>query len=143
MRAFALLLAVALAGCTGAGTARVAGGAPTGAIATYEPPPGINEVLEGAIEAAPGHELVMGDLVIAPGGAIPRHFHAGEEFIYVLGGTTTVARTGHPEVVLGPGEGVRVAPGVIHWGNAGPQGARIISAWVKPVDGPLRIPAPE
>ena len=112
------------------------------AVAVYAPPPGINQVLEGPIAAAPGHTLILGDLNMAPGAPIPRHFHHGEEFIYVQGGSATVSRAGEPDLVLGPGEGVRIAPGVVHWGVAGPDGLRAISAWVKDDARPLREMVP-
>ncbi len=133
MRLGVSLLALALPACA----------APSGQIATYQPAPGINEVLTGAIDAAPGRSLVMGDLVLPAGGTIPRHYHAGEEFLYVLGGSAIVSRPGMPDVTLAPGQGIRIAPGTVHWGRAGPDGARAVASWVK-VDGqPLRTPVPE
>jgi quercetin dioxygenase-like cupin family protein len=108
------------------------------AVAVYAPPPGINQVLEGPIASDPGHTLILGDLNMGPGAAIPRHYHHGEEFIYILGGSATVSRTGEPDLVLQPGQGVRIAPGVVHWGTAGPQGMRAVSAWVKDDSKPLR-----
>ena len=129
--AAAALACTVLAGCAASG----------GRIATYQPPPGINQVLEGAIEAAPGNELVIGDIVMAAGGEIPPHTHYGEEFIYCIGGSATVSRKGYADVILKPGDSLRVAPGVVHWGLAGADGVRVVSAWVKPLDKPLRVPA--
>lgn len=134
MRAGAASALLLLAACAGK---------PDGAIAVYQPPAGSNLVLEGPIAAAPGHHLAVGDLVMAAGGTIPRHFHSGEEFLYVIGGSATVARAGEPDLVLTAGQGVRIAPGTIHWGTAGPDGVRAVSSWVV-VDGqPLRTAAPE
>ena len=113
------------------------------AIPVYAPPQGINQVLEGPIAAAPGHTLILGDLNMAPGADIPRHYHYGEEFIYVLGGSATVSRAGMPDVTLGPGDTVIIPPGVVHWGKAGPQGLRSISNWVKDDAKPLREPVAE
>ncbi len=107
-------------------------------VAVYAPPPGINQVLAGPIAAAPGHSLVLGDLNMAPAAQIPRHYHHGEEYIYVLGGSATVSRAGHPDVVLRAGEGLVIAPDVVHWGTAGEDGLRSISAWVKDDSRPLR-----
>jgi quercetin dioxygenase-like cupin family protein len=112
-------------------------------IRVYAPPPGTNQVLEGAIASDPGHSLIVGDLNMAPGAEIPRHYHYGEEFIYVLGGSATVSRAGMPDVVLGPGEGLRIAPGVVHWGKAGAHGLRAVSSWVKDDSKPLRVPVPQ
>ena len=112
-------------------------------IRVYAPPPGINQVLEGPIASDPGHSLIVGDLNMPAGAEIPRHYHYGEEFIYVLGGSATVARAGLPDIVLDPGEGLRIAPGVVHWGKAGPQGVRAVSSWVKDDSQPLRVPVPQ
>mgnify|MGYP005851073561 CR=1 FL=1 len=134
MRAAApALAALALAGC--------ASGRP--AIPVYAPPAGINEVLAGPIDAAPGHSLIVGDLNMPAGAEIPRHYHHGEEFLYVIGGSATVSRPGAPDVVLGPGQGVRIAPGVVHWGRAGAEGVRAVSSWVATDGKPLRVPVAE
>ncbi len=108
------------------------------AIPVYAPPQGINQVLEGPIASDPGHTLILGDLNMPPHAEIPRHYHYGEEFIYVLGGSATVSRAGMPDVTIGPGETVIIPPGVVHWGKAGPQGLRSISSWVKDGAKPLR-----
>ncbi len=129
----AAALATALAGCAAAGPA----------VQVYAPPAGINPVLEGPIAAAPGHTLVVGDLNLAAGTPIPRHFHHGEEFLYVIGGSAIVSRVGADAVTLTAGQGLRIAPGTIHWGRAGPDGLRAVSSWVKVEGKPLREAAPE
>jgi quercetin dioxygenase-like cupin family protein len=111
-------------------------------IRIYAPAPGINQVLEGPIASDAGHSLIVGDLNMPAGAEIPRHYQYGEEFIYVLGGSATVSRAGLPDVVLGPGQGLRIAPGAVHWGKAGPGGLRAISSWVKDDTKPLRVPVP-
>ena len=108
------------------------------AIPVYAPPQGINTVLEGPIAAAPGHSLIVGDLNMPAGAEIPRHYHHGEEFLYVIGGSAVVSRPGVSDVTLGPGEGVRIAPGTVHWGRAGPEGVRAVSSWVATDGKPLR-----
>lgn len=119
----------------------VSASASDGGTPVYQPPAGVNVVLEGPIDAAPDHHLVMGDLVMGPGGEIPRHTHSGEEFLYVMGGSTIVSREGHPDVVLTAGQGLRIEPGVVHWGHAGEEGVRGVSSWVVKNGQPLRIPA--
>ena len=109
-------------------------------IPVYVPPQGINQVLEGPVEAAPGHSLIVGDLNMPAGAEIPRHYHHGEEFLYVLGGSATVSRAGSADVTIGPGQSLRIAPGVVHWGRAGRDGVRAVSSWVKDDAKPLREP---
>jgi len=110
-------------------------------IPVYQPPAGSNVVLEGSIANAPELHLVVGDLVMAAGGKIPRHRHSGEEFLYVIGGSATVSREGEPDLVLAPGQSVRIAPGTVHWGTAGPDGVRAVSSWVVVNGQPLRTSA--
>ena len=128
LRPLAGLCLITLAGCASS----------EGSVAVYAPPQGINQVLEGPIAAAPGHSLILGDLNMPAGAAIPRHYHHGEEYIYVLGGSATVSRAGHDDVILRAGQGLIIAPGVVHWGKAGAEGLRSISTWVKDEAKPLR-----
>ena len=130
------LLCSALVAGTSACTAAQAD---DGRIAVYQPPLGSNQVLTGPIQAAPGHSLIVGDLVTPGGGLIPRHYHAGEEFLYVLGGSTVISREGVPDVTLQAGQGIRIAPGTVHWGQAGPEGVRAVSSWVATDGQPLRV----
>ena len=76
--AFLLAVVPLLAACSS-----MPSSGPTGpqSVAVYAPPPGINQMLEGRIAAAPGHSLIVGDLNMGPGAAIPRHYHHGEEYI--------------------------------------------------------------
>ena len=130
--ALAASAALGLAGCA----------ARDGHIATYQPPAGSNQVLSGPIASDPGHSLIVGDLVMKAGGNIPRHRHTGEEFLYVIGGSTVISREGEPDIVLKAGQGVRIAPGTVHWGHAGPDGVRAISSWVAADGQPLREQVP-
>lgn len=113
------------------------------AVAVYQPPAGSNLVLEGPIAAAPGHHMVIGDLVAAPGMVIPRHSHSGEEFLYVIGGSGTLSIDGKPDIQLKAGQGLRIAPGEVHGGAAGAEGIRAVSSWVVVNGQPLRMPVAE
>ena len=107
-------------------------------VPVYQPATGSNEIVRGPISAAPGHSLVTADIVLPAGGEVPRHFHHGEEFLTVIGGSTTLARVGQTDLKLRPGEGVRIAPGTVHSAIAGPEGLRAVSSWVLPDGKPLR-----
>lgn len=137
MRLFVVLASAGLAACGG----EVPEAAPE-SLAIHAPGEGVNLVLEGPIEAASGHQLVMGDLVLAAGAEVPPHIHSGEEFLYVLGGSATIIREGLPDVTLEAGQALRIPPGLVHSGLAGPDGVRATASWIV-VDGqPLRSPPP-
>lgn len=133
MRAGLGLLCASLAACS-QGTAT---------IPVYQPATGSNEVLRGPITAAPGHSLVTADIVLEAGGEVPRHFHHGEEFLTVIGGSATLVRPGAPDLVMRPGDAVRIEPGAVHSAKAGAQGLRAISSWVLPEGKPLREHVPD
>lgn len=133
MRALAVLSILALAACSqGAAT-----------IPVYQPSAGSNELLRGPITAARGHSLVTADIVLEPNGDVPRHFHHGEEFLAVIGGSATLLRPGVPDLVMRPGDAVRIEPGTVHSAVAGPDGLRAITNWVVPDGKPLREPVPD
>lgn len=135
MRASALCAAVGLAlgGCAGT----------TAGISTYQPATGVTEIVRGPIAAAPGHQLVTGDIVMAADAPIPPHYHHGEEFLYVIGGSAILSRPGMPDLTLAPGEGLRIPPGTVHSGRAGPDGLRAVATWLVPDGKPLRVPVAE
>ncbi len=141
MRLTTALACVLLCGC--ATTGPVGANSPAATSPVYQPPVGSNLVLEGHIDAAPGHHLVMGDLVATPGMVIPRHTHSGEEFLYVIGGTGTLSMEGEADVQLAAGKGVRIPAGAVHGGVAGEDGLRAVSTWIVVNGQPLRTAAPE
>src|SRR5688572_33089904 len=53
----------------------------------YPPPPGSNEVLRSTLAGTPGVEVIISDVVIPPNGQVARHYHPGEEFLYLIEGS--------------------------------------------------------
>lgn len=88
--------------------------------------PGSNAVLKAAIAAAPGLEVVISDVVIPPNAAVPRHYHPGEEFLYLIEGTATQIEDGAEDRDLKPGDALVIATGKVHAPKAGPEGARAV-----------------
>lgn len=142
----AILLSVSAGACT---TIPAEAPAPADAVvpAAYTPAEGLLLYREGPIEGAPDHHLVMGDLVFSAGTEVARHYHTGEEYLYVLAGefvlTIEDGEGGSERVVLGPSQSIRIPPRTVHSAMAGPEGARGISAWVTENGQPLRVPPPE
>ena len=132
MRRAAAAAILLLAACAGAPAPPVAA-----------PAPGVTLTVEGPVEAAPGHHLVMGEILLGPGGAVPLHRHSGEEFITVIEGSVTLRREGMDDLVVTAGQGIRIAPRLPHSAIAGPQGLRAVSSWVVVNGEPLREAVPE
>lgn len=87
---------------------------------------GSNEVLKERLDSAPGLEVVISDVVIPPNAQVPRHYHPGEEFLYLIEGTATHIEEGSANRDLVPGDAMVIRMGKIHAPKAGPDGARAV-----------------
>ena len=108
----------------------------------YPPPPGSNEVLRSTLAGTPGVEVIVSDVVIPPNGQVARHFHPGEEFLYLIEGTAIHVEEGKPDLPLKPGDSYAIPPRAIHSPKGGPEGARAIVFRVHVAGQPERIEAP-
>ncbi len=137
MRLFKVLATVALVSACAAGHAHDA--------ATphfHSLPPGSNEMLRAPIQAAPGLEVIVSDVIIPAGAAVPRHYHPGEEFVYVIEGSAIHREEGRDDLVLQAGDTYAIAPQAVHSPVGGPDGARAIVFRVHVAGQPERVPAP-
>ena len=90
------------------------------------PPPGSNEQLRAPITAAEGLEVIISDVVIPPGAQVPRHFHPGEEFLYVIEGSAVHVQEDQEDITLKAGDSYVIPPRALHSPYAGEEGARAI-----------------
>jgi len=102
--------------------------------------PGSNEMLRAPISAAPELEVLISDVIIPPNSEVPRHFHPGEEFVYVIEGTAVHAEQGKPDRLIRAGDSMVIPPQAVHAPRGGPQGARAIVFRVHVMGQPERIP---
>jgi len=107
------------------------------------PPPGSNEVLRSPLVGTPGIEVIVSDVVIPPNGQVARHYHPGEEFLYVIEGSAIHVEQGKPDLPLEVGDSYAIPPRAIHSPRGGPAGARAIVFRVHIAGQPERIEAPE
>ena len=79
-----------------ASSAQVAG-------ATRYLPPGSNQMLRAPLTIADGLEVIISDVVIPPNATVPRHYHPGEEFLYVIEGSAVHVEEGKDDRILSAG----------------------------------------
>lgn len=103
------------------------------------PPPGSNEMLRAPISSVEGYEVLISDVVIPAGATVPRHFHPGEEFLYVISGSAIHVEEGQPDRELNAGDAYVIPPNAIHAPRGGPAGARAIVFRVHVADQPERV----
>jgi quercetin dioxygenase-like cupin family protein len=89
-------------------------------------PPGSNQRLRAPVTIAEGLEVIISDVVIPAGATVPRHYHPGEEFVYVIDGSAVHVEQGKPEQILRAGDAYVIPPRAIHEPRGGPEGARAI-----------------
>jgi len=90
------------------------------------PPPGSNQVLRASVTVAEGLEVIISDVVIPPHTTVPRHYHPGEEFLYVLDGYAIHVEEGKADQILRAGDSYVIPPRAEHAPRGGPEGARAI-----------------
>lgn len=90
------------------------------------PPPGSNLMLRGPITISDDLEVIISDVVIPAGATVPRHYHPGEEFVYVIEGSAIHVEAGKPDQILSAGDAYVIPPEAEHAPRGGPNGARAI-----------------
>ena len=106
-------------------------------------PPGSNQVLRTVLAGHPDVEVIISDVVIPPNSTIPRHYHPGQEFLYMIGGTSVHVEEGKPDLHMKAGDSYVIPPRAIHAPRGGPNGARAIVFRVHDKNQPERILVPK
>ena len=114
-----VVLVVFVCGCEQSQSELVACAAPL-------PPPGSTELLRTEIKAADNIEVIVANVFLPPGVEVPRHYHPGEEFLYVVQGSAVHVEEGRADQELKAGEAYVIPPEVIHAPYGGPEGAHAI-----------------
>jgi quercetin dioxygenase-like cupin family protein len=94
--------------------------------AESRPPPGSNQVLRAPLTMAQGLEVIISDVVIPANATVPRHYHPGEEFVYVIEVSAVHVEEGKPDILLKAGDSYVISPRAIHSPRGGAEGARAI-----------------
>jgi quercetin dioxygenase-like cupin family protein len=65
--------------------------------------------------SAPGREVIQTRVEFEPGYVSPKHWHPGEEIIYVLEGTLEYSIVGQPPKTYKAGDALTVPAEKVHW----------------------------
>lgn len=86
----------------------------------------LETLLSTQLEGVEGTEVIVSRVVMPPNTALPRHWHPGEEFAYVLEGSTVLRRDGKPDLTALKGDVVKIPLREIHSAATTDQGATIL-----------------
>ena len=102
--------------------------------------PRIDNLMRTESQVAEGVEVIVSVIEIGPGFTLPKHYHPGEEFVYVLEGSATVWQQGKPDVVLRAGEVFKIPLQQVHTAMTSDSSARAVIFRVHKKGAPDRIP---
>lgn len=135
------------AGLAALGLIAVAAAVALPALAQTSPPTitqGASDIKRTVLQTfdVPGsnYETVIAVVEIVPNGVIGKHTHFGIDSGVLQAGDVVLNATGMPEMVVKVGGSWQIPPNTVHWGKAGPNGARIINTYVVEKGKPLATP---
>jgi len=101
--------------------------------------PKLENLMNAVLEGAKGTEVVVSHCVFPPNFTLPKHWHPGEEFVYILEGQATLWAQGEPTVTVGPGEVVKVPYKTVHTASTGDEGVVLVAFRVHEKGQPERV----
>ncbi len=126
-----LLLCAALAFAVGAGL----GGQ---LLVAQQPAASPTELMHEALVGGVYDEMIMAQATLPPNASVPWHIHQdAHEIAYVLAGAITVQLDKGTERVIKAGEGFHIDANLVHRGQAGSGGAKVLVVRLKPKDAPI------
>ena len=99
----------------------------------------LEALLKAQLESVEDTEVIVSRVVMPPHTALPKHWHPGEEFAYVLEGTTILRRDGKPDLTVTEGEAIKISVREIHTAVTTDQGATILVFRVHESGQPERV----
>lgn len=103
--------------------------------------PKLENLMKATLEGVAGTEVVLSRVEIPPDTSLPKHWHPGEEFAYVLSGSVTLWQKGKPDTTFGQGEVAKVPLKQIHTAITGSEGASLLVFRVHELGEPERYDA--
>ena len=99
----------------------------------------VDNILTNELELAEGTEVVVSRIEIPANTTLPKHWHPGEEFVYILEGTGILWQKGKPDVILKKGDVYKVPLKQIHTAKTLEEEATILVFRVHEKGKPVRV----
>jgi quercetin dioxygenase-like cupin family protein len=96
-------------------------------------------MLKAVLEGVDGTEVIVSRVDIPPHTSLPKHWHPGEEFAYILDGSVTLWQKGMDDLVGSPGDVMKVPLKQVHTAITGDEGATILVFRVHEQGQPERV----
>lgn len=104
-----------------------------------EPGVRLENLLRAELEGVDGTEVIVSRVTLPPHTALPRHWHPGEEFAYVIEGSVTLWQEGKEDVTHAAGAVAKVPLKQVHTAITTDEGATILVFRVHEQGEPERV----
>jgi len=101
--------------------------------------PKLENILKEKLESASDIEVVVSKVQIPANTSLPKHWHPGEEFAYVIEGSVTLWQKGKDDLLIRKGEAAKVPLNQIHTATTGEEGVTLLVFRVHQEGKPERI----
>jgi len=112
-----------------------------GAANAPKPPPGLKfeNLMKTVLEGVDGIEVIVSRVTVPPHTTLPKHWHPGEEFAYMVEGSVTLWQEGKDDTPIHVGEVGMVPLKQVHTAITGEEGATIVVFRVHAQGEPERV----
>lgn len=86
----------------------------------------IETLLSAELEGVEGTDVIVSRVTMPPNTTLPKHWHPGEEFGFVLEGSVVLWQEGEPDIPAKAGEVVKIPLKRVHTAITGAEGASIL-----------------
>jgi len=97
------------------------------------------DLLTSQLEGAPGTEVIVSITTVPPNTTLPKHWHPGEEFAYILEGSIVLWQEGKPDEIYRKGDVGKVPLKQVHTVATKEESATILVFRVHESDQPGRV----
>ena len=99
----------------------------------------IDNIMTSQLELVEGTEIIISHVEIPANTTLPKHWHPGEEFVYVLEGSEVLWQKDKPDVHLKKGDVFKVPLRQIHTATTGEEGVTVLVFRVHEKGQPIRV----
>jgi len=100
----------------------------------------LETLLKSVLEGVDGTEVIVSRVTIPPNTSLPKHWHPGEEFAYILEGSAILWQKGKDDIVGKAGDVMKVPLKQVHTAITTDEGATILVFRVHEQGEPERVP---
>lgn len=101
----------------------------------------LETLMKAQLEGVDGTEVIVSKVYIPANTSLPKHWHPGEEFVYILEGSVTLWQKGKENILGNAGEVIKVPLKQVHTGITGKEGVSLLVFRVHEQGQPERVEA--